>query len=184
MALKYWIKKKILRKEYLIKTKKESVQSPISLQEKKSEKNKTNKKEYVEVEKNILFAVEKLLGQPMTERQVKLVEKCYNEYDFDEEMILYLVEYCSNESKTDARYMGAVASSWFEQKAKSIDDVKRLVGETKNAKSIKKDTYHPDIKIIKGKYGKKVSRTLNNSSDRKEDYNKIFLDSISNRDFK
>lgn len=186
MALRFWIKKGIFRKECFIKSKNANIPNQSSFQEKKNEEVAKSKKDYTDVKSGLLFGVEKLLGQPMTDRQVDLIEKCYDIYNFDDEMILYLVEYCRDEAKTDARYMSAVAASWFEQKVKNVDEAKELVINTKGLKKSKnsKIISNPNIKIIKGRDGKKRVHNLERGLDSSDNYDKIIINSISNKDFK
>lgn len=165
MALKYWIKKKILKKECLTTTSKNknTIDENNEVQVVKTKKNKKN---YEDVEKGLLFVAEKLLGQTLSDRQLFLIRKCYSEYNFDESLIQYLIEFCSEKSQTNAKYMSSVAETWYEQGIKTVDDAKKFVQkfEKKNFKNVKKSS----------------SRTL----DRKDDYNKLFMEAVSNGKFK
>ena len=145
MALKYWIKKKMMKKDCLSgcsnKTSNES--KLVDFDEKKKTLINKNRKNYSEIEGNLLFVAEKLLGKTLSERQISLIAKCYNEYGFEESVIHYLLEYCSNKAQTDARYMKAVADSWYEQNVKSVADAKSITekfekGITLKSKSSKK----------------------------------------------
>lgn len=165
-ALKFWIRKKLIKKECLIKEKKESsskiekTENLVDFQTKKKELINKNRKDYVEIERDLLFVAEKLLGQTMSERQQALIAKCYNEYGFEEALIQYLLEYCANNSKTNVKYMSAVAMSWYEEGIKTVDAAKAFTEkfEVKNSSTPKKRT---NAKII----------------DRDE-YNKMFMENI------
>ena len=164
MALKYWIKKKLMKKECLIsdkdkkKSQNEKADNLVDFQTKKNELLSKSKREYSEIESDLLFQAEKLLGQTMSERQQVLIAKCYNEYGFDESLIQYLLEYCANKDQRNAKYMAAVAESWYEQKIKTADEAKKFTeGFEKTGK-------------IKTK--KKI-----NVVDRNE-YNRLFINSI------
>ncbi|MBR4315236.1 MAG: DnaD domain protein [Lachnospiraceae bacterium] len=163
-ALKYWIRKKLIKKECLIydreekKVKNEKADNLVDFQTKKNELINKNKKNYEDIESDLLFQAEKLLGQTMSERQQTLIAKCYNEYGFDEGLIQYLLEYCANKDQRNAKYMAAVAESWYEQKIKTADDAKKFTeGFEKSSKQ---------------KTKKKV-----NIIDRNE-YNKMFMNSV------
>lgn len=166
MALKYWIKKKIMKKECLIKERKNSnsksdkTENLVDFQSKKKELIDKNRKEYGEIENDLLFVAEKLLGQTMSERQQALIAKCYNEYGFEEALIQYLLEYCSNNSKTNVKYMSAVAMSWYEEGIKTVEAAREFTEkfEVKKVSTTKKKT---NTKII----------------DRDE-YNKMFVENI------
>lgn len=145
MALKFWIKKSIFKKECLLNKNNQNDNSDklVSFDVKKKELINKNRKDYSEIEGNLLFVAEKLLGKTLSERQVDLIAKCYNEYGFDESVIHYLFEYCYSKSQTDARYMKAVAESWYEQNVKSIQEAKNITekfekGLTKKSKDSKK----------------------------------------------
>ena len=163
-ALKYWIRKKLIKKECLIydreekKVKNEKADNLVDFQTKKNELINKNKKNYEDIESDLLFQAEKLLGQTMSERQQTLIAKCYNEYGFDESLIQYLLEYCANKDQRNAKYMAAVAESWYEQKIKNVDDAKSFTeGFDKSSKS-------------------KTKKKLN-VIDRNE-YNKMFMNSV------
>ena len=147
MALKFWIKKKVMKKDCLsnFSSKQSNESKLVDFDEKKKALINKNRKEYKEIEGNLLFVAEKLLGKTLSERQVNLIAKCYNEYCFDESVIQYLLEYCSNISKTDARYMKTVADSWYEQNVKTVSDAKAITesfgkGVSTKAKNSKKFT--------------------------------------------
>jgi DnaD/phage-associated family protein len=163
-ALKYWIRKKLIKKDCLIydredkKSKTEKADNLVDFQTKKNELINKNKKNYEEIESDLLFQAEKLLGQTMSERQQVLIARCYNEYGFDESLIQYLLEYCANKDQRNAKYMAAVAESWYEQKIRTADDAKKFTeGFEKNSKS--------------------KSKKKANVIDRNE-YNKMFMNSV------
>lgn len=170
MALKFWVKKKLMKKDCLIKkeTSNQEYTNLVNFQAKKKELIKKNRKEYSEVEKNILFVAEKLLGQTLSSSQQDLLSKCYNDYGFDEGMIQYLLEYCESKNKTTTRYMASVAESWYEQGIKDADEAKKYT-----------DSYE---KIPARGRAKKNSNVR--ALDRDEDYNKAFFGSISSGTFK
>ena len=163
MALKYWIKKKLIKKESLIRSAKNKNEKVDNFSNSKNEKNEltnNNKRNYEAVEEGLLFAAEKLLGQTVSERQQELIEKCYNEYGFEEALIHYLLEYCSSKSQTTVRYLKTVATSWYEQKIKTVDAAKKFTESFENAGKLKNK--------------KKISNKI---IDRNE-YNKMFIDSV------
>lgn len=166
MALKYWINKKLIKSECL-RTKKDSDKASnlVDFTTKKSELINKNKKDYSEIETNLLFVAEKLLGQTLSDRQQALIAKCYNDYCFDEGLIHYLLEYCSNIS-TDARYMGRIAESWYEQKVKTTDDAKKIVERIESGKK---------VNLKKNVTAKKIDRN---------EYNKLFAENFINTKFK
>lgn len=162
MALKFWIKKKIFKKECLVydrvESKSQKANNLVDFQTKKNELINKNRKNFDEIEADLLFQAEKLLGQTMSERQQVLIARCYNEYGFDEELIQYLLEYCANKDQRNAKYMAAVAESWYEQKIKTVDDAKKFTeGFEKSGKS----------------KGKKRVNVIG-----RDEYNQMFMNSV------
>lgn len=162
MALKFWIKKKIFKKDCLVydrvENKSQKANNLVDFQTKKNELINKNRKNFDEIESDLLFQAEKLLGQTMSERQQVLIARCYNEYGFDEELIQYLLEYCANKDQRNAKYMAAVAESWYEQKIKTVDDAKKFTeGFEKGGKSKSKKR----VNVIG-----------------RDEYNKMFMNSV------
>ena len=167
-SLKFWIKKKIFKKDCLVydrtndkpekKYQNDKTDNLVDFQTKKNELINKNKKNYDEIESDLLFQAEKLLGQTMSERQQVLIAKCYNEYGFDEGLIQYLLEYCANNDKRNAKYMAAVAESWYEQKIKTAEDAKKYTEGFASSSRTK-------------------TKKKTNVIDRNE-YNRMFMDSV------
>lgn len=157
-ALKFWVKKKIIKKECLDKLKqaKSDEKKLVDFDTKKKELINKNRKEFKEVEENLLFVAEKLLGKTLTERQIDLIATCYNDFHFEESIIHYLFEYCASIDKTDARYMKRVAESWYEQNVKTVDDAKKITSQ------------------YGGGTSKKTKTNIVNSNMSRDDYNKWF----------
>lgn len=169
MALKFWVKKRLIKSECLTYGKVNNGDDKvlIDFNKKKNEIINKNRKNFSDVEKDLLFVAEKLLGKTISERQQALISKCYNEFFFDESLIQYLFEYCSNIEKTDARYMTSVATSWYEQNIKTVDEAKKL------AESINSGTSKKSVK-------NKATRVL----DRKDDIDELFNNAIASGKFK
>ena len=173
MALKYWIKKKIMKKECLIKEKsdkvsktdtreKEANKNLVDFESKKKELINKNRKSYSEIEEDLLFFAEKLLGQTLSERQQNLIAKCYNEFGFDEGLIYYLLEYCANKSSTNVKYMSAVATSWYEQGIKSVEEAKNF---TENFSGHKQSSVN-------------TKKKTNTKLMDRDEYNKMFVENV------
>lgn len=173
MALKYWIRKKIMRKDCLIKEKndkitktemkqKDTTENLVDFETKKKELINKNRPSYSEIEKNLLFVAERLLGQTLSERQQTLIAKCYNDYGFEEGLIHFLLEYCVNNSKTTVNYMSTIASSWYEQGIKSVEEAKKFTENFTNYK----------------KTGAKTKKKTNTKLVDRDEYNKMFLENV------
>ena len=178
MALKYWIRKKIMKKECLIKERRENSTSEkysktelktkditdnlVDFETKKKELINKSRPSYSEIEKNLLFVAERLLGQTLSERQQALIAKCYNDFRFEEGLIHYLLEYCSNKSSTNVKYMTAIATSWYEEGIKSVDEAKSF---TENYTNYKKTTT-------------KTKKKTNTKLVDRDEYNKMFKENL------
>lgn len=179
MALKYWIKKKLMKKDCLIKDKSDkttkvenksndSSNNTLDFETKKKALINKNRKSYEEIEKNLLFVAEKLIGRTLSERQQNLIAKCYNDYGFEEGLIHYLIEFCSNKSQTNVNYMSAIATSWYEQGINSVEDAKNF---TENFDGRKKGS-------------SKTKKKTNTKLVDRDEYNKVFLQNALNNNKK
>lgn len=174
MAVKYWGKKKLIDKKNIVAkhtsndTKEEyDIQNENVSYIKQIKKIKSKKIENADkIDDGLLFSAEKLLGQTLSERQVMLIEKCYNDYGFSQDVILYFLEYCSNVGKTDARYMSQVAATWYEQGVKTEKDAKKIIESYTKTKTVRKNK---KIKV----------RGL----EQDVDYDKIFNDAVASGRF-
>ena len=173
MALKYWIRKKIMKKECLVKERNDKVSKAdakekdtnknlVDFESKKKELINKNRKSYSEIEEDLLFFAEKLLGQTLSERQQNLIAKCYNEFGFDEGLIYYLLEYCANKSSTNVKYMSAVATSWYEQGIKSVEEAKNF---TENFSGHKQSSVN-------------TKKKTNTKLMDRDEYNKMFVENV------
>ena len=178
MALKNWISKKIMKKDCLIKERceksasektskadtkqKDSTENLVDFETKKKELINKKRPSYSEIEKNLLFVAERLLGQTLSERQQALIAKCYNDFNFEEGLIHYLLEYCSNKSSTNVKYMTAIATSWYEEGIKSVEEAKNF---TENFTNYKKSTT-------------KTKKKTNTKVVDRDEYNKMFKENL------
>ena len=165
-ALKYWVKKGIFKKACIEINESNNL---VDFDTKKKELINKNRKEYSEIEKSLLFVAEKMLGKTLSDRQIDLISKCYNEYGFDEAVIHYLFEYCYSVSSTDARYMKAVASSWYEQNVKSVQDAKKITESFEKRANSKSN--------VKNKNVNANNNIANNNIDR-DKYNEWFKNNV------
>ena len=175
MALRYWIKKKIMKKDCLVIDKKDKTakvenraneggNNTLDFETKKKALINKNRKSYEEIEKDLLFVAEKLIGRTLSERQQNLIAKCYNDYGFEEGLIHYLLEFCTNKSQTNVNYMSAIATSWYEQGINSVEDAKNF---TENFNGNKKS-------------GSRTKKKTNTKLVDRDEYNKMFLQSVLN----
>lgn len=72
--------------------------------------------------KDLLDSIEKLVGRPLSSKEVHTYMSWIEDFDFSPEMITLLVEYCSSKHKLDIRYIEKVAMAWHDAGIKSIED--------------------------------------------------------------
>lgn len=77
--------------------------------------------------KEIFEGIEKLIGRPLSSKEVSVFIHIMNDFSFTPEMINLLVEYCSSRKKTDIRYMEKVAIGWHDSGIKDYEDAQRHI---------------------------------------------------------
>ena len=77
--------------------------------------------------KDMLQDIEKLLGRPLSTKEMTMYLGWIDEYNFNPELILLLIQYCASKGKTDSRYIEKVALSWFDLKVISVEDAQQFI---------------------------------------------------------
>jgi DnaD/phage-associated family protein len=77
--------------------------------------------------KDMLQDIEKLLGRPLSTKEMTMYLGWIDEYNFNPELILLLIQYCASKGKTDSRYIEKVALSWFDLKVSSVEDAQQFI---------------------------------------------------------
>lgn len=132
-ALKYWKKQKLA-----LASKVSSSNSNNQSTSKKEEiqEDLSQKKEF----KELLFYAEKMFPTTISLKQKEAFEYMINELSLNYEVVEYLIEYCCELDKTNARYMCAVADDWASRGIKTAKEAKKLVSEFEKNKNTKKTT--------------------------------------------
>lgn len=97
---------------------------------------------------DLLFIIERYMGQPLSRNDYDTILYWYNELHFSTDLIEYPVESCVDKGHKNIRYMDKVALSWV---AASIHTVE----EAKNADNIHSQTYYGVMKAF-GISGRKL----------------------------
>lgn len=74
--------------------------------------------------RQILFVAEQLLGKTLTTTDTNTIIYIYNELNFSEELLEYLLEYCVSNEKRSLRYIEKVAISWHEEGITTVNAAK------------------------------------------------------------
>lgn len=77
--------------------------------------------------KDMLQDIEKLLGRPLSTKEMTMYLGWIDEYNFNPELILLLIQYCASKGKTDSRYIEKVALSWSDLNVTSVEDAQQFI---------------------------------------------------------
>lgn len=77
--------------------------------------------------KDMLQEIEKLLGRPLSPKEMSTYIGWEKDLSFSLEMILLLIQYCISKGKTDYRYFEKVALAWFDANIKTIEDAQLFI---------------------------------------------------------
>lgn len=72
--------------------------------------------------KELFDSVEKLIGRPLSSREVHTYMSWIEDFGFTPEMIVLLAEYCRSRNKLDIRYMEKVAINWHDTGIHTYDE--------------------------------------------------------------
>ena len=72
--------------------------------------------------KELFESVEKLIGRPLSSKEVHTYMSWIEDFGFTPEMIVLLVEYCCSKHKLDIRYMEKVALGWHDTGIHTLSD--------------------------------------------------------------
>lgn len=77
--------------------------------------------------KDMLQDIERLLGRPLSSKEMTMYIGWLKDFSFGPEIILLLIQYCASKGKTDCRYIEKIAIAWFDAKIKNIDDAQSFI---------------------------------------------------------
>ncbi|MBC2580943.1 DnaD domain protein [Clostridium sp. DJ247] len=77
--------------------------------------------------KDMLQDIEKLLGRPLSSKEMTMYISWLKDFSFSPELILILIQYCASKGKTDHRYIEKLAIAWFDSKIKTIEDAQSFI---------------------------------------------------------
>lgn len=82
--------------------------------------------------KDMLSDIERLLGRPLSPKEMTTYLAWEDDFNFTTELILLLLEYCISRGKSDYRYIEKVAIAWHEMKIKTIEDAQNYIKKTED----------------------------------------------------
>lgn len=130
-ALKYWKKQKLALASKISNS--ANSNQTTSKKEDIVEEDLSQKKEF----KELLFYAEKMFPSTISVKQKEVFEYMIKELLLSYEVVEYLIEYCCELDKTNARYMQTVAEDWASRGIKTAKDAKKLREEFEKSKNIK-----------------------------------------------
>lgn len=77
--------------------------------------------------KDMLQDIEKLLGRPLSTKEMTMYIGWIKDFSFPPEIILLLIQYCVSKGKTDCRYIETIAIAWYDAKIKTIEDAQTFI---------------------------------------------------------
>jgi DnaD/phage-associated family protein len=77
--------------------------------------------------KDMLQDIEKLLGRPLSSKEMSLYIGWQKEFNFPPELVLLLIQYSVSKGKTDYRYIEKIAMAWFDAKIKTIEEAQSFI---------------------------------------------------------
>ena len=77
--------------------------------------------------KDMLQDIEKLLGRPLSAKEMEMYIGWINDFNFPPELILLLIEYCLSKGKTDYRYIERIAISWHDDKICTVESAQLYI---------------------------------------------------------
>lgn len=77
--------------------------------------------------REIFEGIERLVGRPLSSKEVSVFVHIMTDFNFTPEMINLLVEYCCSRKKTDIRYIEKVAIGWHDSGIKDYEDAQRHI---------------------------------------------------------
>lgn len=82
--------------------------------------------------KDMLNDIEKLLGRPLSPKEMTTYLSWQNDFNFSSELILILFEYCISKGKSDYRYIEKVAIGWHNMKISTVEDAQNYIKKTED----------------------------------------------------
>ncbi|WP_138205214.1 DnaD domain protein [Haloimpatiens lingqiaonensis] len=77
--------------------------------------------------KDMLQDIEKLVGRPLSPREMTMYLSWQKDFGFTPEIILLLIQYCISKGKTDYRYIEKIAISWNDENIKNVEDAQTYI---------------------------------------------------------
>jgi DnaD/phage-associated family protein len=77
--------------------------------------------------KGMLQDIEKLIGRPLSPKEMSLYLGWQKDFNFSPELILLLIQYCASKGKIDYRYIEKIAIAWHDCNIKDIEGAQSFI---------------------------------------------------------
>lgn len=77
--------------------------------------------------KDMLQDIEKLIGRPLSTKEMTTFLGWQKDYNFSPELILLLIQYCVSKGKTDHRYIETIAIAWNDANIKNVEQAQAYI---------------------------------------------------------
>jgi DnaD/phage-associated family protein len=77
--------------------------------------------------KGMLQDIEKLIGRPLSPKEMTLYLGWQKDFNFSPELILLLIQYCVSKGKVDYRYIEKIAMAWHDSNIKDIEGAQSFI---------------------------------------------------------
>jgi DnaD/phage-associated family protein len=77
--------------------------------------------------KGMLQDIEKLIGRPLSPKEMTLYLGWQKDFNFSPELILLLIQYCVSRGKVDYRYIEKIAMAWHDSNIKDIEGAQTFI---------------------------------------------------------
>ena len=133
-ALNYWHDEGVLRLIPIDKMGNYNVEFIDLVEDSKSKNKEINLLEALNKTstKDMLNDIERLLGRPLSPKEMTTYLSWQDEFNFSSELILILLEYCVSRGKSDYRYIEKVAIAWHDMNITTIDDAQNYIKKTED----------------------------------------------------
>ncbi len=82
--------------------------------------------------KDMLNDIERLLGRPLSPKEMTTYLSWQDDFNFSSELILILFEYCVSRGKSDYRYIEKVAIAWKDMNISTIEEAQNYIKRTED----------------------------------------------------
>lgn len=77
--------------------------------------------------KDMLQDIEKLIGRPLSPKEMTMYLSWQKDFSFSPEIILLLIQYCVSKGKTDYRYIEKIALAWNDENIENVEDAQSYI---------------------------------------------------------